>query len=136
MTHHLWYQRMFIGEVHTVTMYGMLPRLAAIQHMQITADGPNGASKPTEAPGGTAVGFKLFPEHMRRSAKHLEVAERVLQDPRIKKVVLVRENRLAVAVSKLRAASTGMLTNLYAVGPNYSGWESFLGADGYIFSGV
>lgn len=37
----------------------------------------------------------------------MEVAERVLQDPRIKKVVLIREDRLAVAVSKLRAASTG-----------------------------
>jgi hypothetical protein len=57
--------------------------------------------------GGTAVGFKLFPEHMRKSERHADVAERVLQDARVKKVVLVRENRLAVAVSKLRAAVTG-----------------------------
>lgn len=34
-------------------------------------------------------------------------AECVLKDPRVRKVVLVRENRLAVAVSKLCAASTG-----------------------------
>lgn len=65
-------------------------------------DGVRGAGT-----GTGAVGFKLFPEHMRRSEKHHEVAESVLRDPRVKKVVMMRENRLEVAVSKLRAASTG-----------------------------
>lgn len=54
-----------------------------------------------------AVGFKLFPEHIRRSRVHDDLLKRVLTDPRVKKIVLVRDNRLAVAVSRLRAATTG-----------------------------
>lgn len=51
-----------------------------------------------------AVGFKAFPEHMRR---HEALFDKVLADRRVRKIVLRRENRLAVAVSMVRASVTG-----------------------------
>jgi LPS sulfotransferase NodH len=57
------------------------------------------------------VGFKLFPEHMNRSEQLHEFFERVLSDPRIRKVVLRRENHLDVCVSAMRAACTGEYLN-------------------------
>jgi LPS sulfotransferase NodH len=58
-----------------------------------------------------AVGFKLFPEHVRRSMVHAQLFGRVLADPAIKKVILRRENQVAVAASRLRAATTGAFTH-------------------------
>lgn len=52
-----------------------------------------------------AVGFKLFPEHW--TADNKEVLQRVLVDRRIRKIVLKREDYLAVYSSKLRANKTG-----------------------------
>jgi LPS sulfotransferase NodH len=57
-----------------------------------------------------AVGFKLFPEHIRRSDAHHVLFERMLADTRVRKVVLKRENRLAVCTSMLRASTTGAYT--------------------------
>ena len=54
-----------------------------------------------------AVGFKAFPEHMRRDPARRALFARVLADPRIKKIILRRNNQVAVAVSRLRAATTG-----------------------------
>lgn len=56
------------------------------------------------------VGFKLFPEHMTRSPELAALSTRVLTDPRIKKVILRRDNQLAVAKSQLRAVTTGAYT--------------------------
>ena len=52
-----------------------------------------------------AVGFKLFPDHW--TANNEETLRRVLADRRIKKIVLRREDYLAVYASKLRADKTG-----------------------------
>lgn len=58
--------------------------------------------------GNTRVGFKLFPEHIKnRVPEHFEFYEQLLADPRIHKVVLCRENRLALCASMMRAAVTG-----------------------------
>jgi len=51
-----------------------------------------------------AVGFKAFPEHIRRNQ---DLFDKVLSDHRVRKVVIRRENRLAAAVSMLRASVTG-----------------------------
>lgn len=73
------------------------------------------AARPPRAAAGPgsrrAVGFKLFPEHIRRSTASHELFGEVLADPAVKKVVLVRENRLAVCASRLRAAVTGAFTH-------------------------
>ena len=53
-----------------------------------------------------AVGFKLFPEHF-SSVRRNECLLKLLQDKRVKKIVLYRENALAVQVSMLRAAMSG-----------------------------
>lgn len=53
------------------------------------------------------MGFKLFPEHIRRSEASRKLFSQVLADKTVRKIVLRRENRVAVAVSKLRAATTG-----------------------------
>lgn len=52
-----------------------------------------------------AVGFKLFPDHW--TDDNDEILKRVLADRRIKKIVLRREDYLAVYASKLRADKTG-----------------------------
>lgn len=52
-----------------------------------------------------AVGFKLFPDHW--NGDNQETLKRVLADKRIKKIVLRREDYLAVYASKLRADKTG-----------------------------
>eukprot|EP00961_Rhodomonas_salina_P195014 2632927-Rhodomonas_salina.2 len=49
------------------------------------------------------VGFKMFPEH----AHDMDFLERLLADRRVKKVVLRRENRLALCTSVMRTAVTG-----------------------------
>ena len=54
-----------------------------------------------------AVGFKVFPEHICRSAKSRDLFEEVLADPRVRKIILHRRNRLATCVSALRASVTG-----------------------------
>ena len=58
-----------------------------------------------------SVGFKLFPEHITRGRNGSDVLydffERLLADPRIKKVVLKRENRAATCASVLRSSITG-----------------------------
>ncbi|KAJ1451490.1 P-loop containing nucleoside triphosphate hydrolase protein [Pelagophyceae sp. CCMP2097] len=55
-----------------------------------------------------AVGFKAFPEHIRQ---HAAVFDAVLADEQVVKVVLQRRNRLAVAVSMVRAQTTGEYIN-------------------------
>jgi len=59
---------------------------------------------------GYAVGFKLFPEHIRRSEVHHDLFLRLLRDPAVKKIILERKSRLAVAVSSVRALVTGSYT--------------------------
>ena len=54
-----------------------------------------------------AVGFKVFPEHICRSAKSRGLFEEVLADTRVRKIVLHRRNRLAACESALRASVTG-----------------------------
>ena len=58
-----------------------------------------------------AVGFKCLPEHIRRSEASHALLSGVLADNRIKKIILKRENRLEVAVSLLRATTTGTYTH-------------------------
>mmetsp|Transcript_28822 Transcript_28822/g.48710 ORF Transcript_28822/g.48710 Transcript_28822/m.48710 type:complete len:279 (+) Transcript_28822:3-839(+) len=68
----------------------------------------------------TSVGFKLFPEHVTRGSAHqhtkrgesqmpptLDFFERLLADPRVKKVILRRENRVATCSSVMRSSVTG-----------------------------
>jgi len=57
----------------------------------------------------TSVGFKLFPEHISRDGGQVlhEFFERLLADPRIKKIVLRRRNRVATCASLLRSFITG-----------------------------
>lgn len=58
------------------------------------------------------VGFKLFPEHIRRGDSAF--FERLLADPSIVKVVLRRDNVLATCASVMRSALSGsyLQTNL------------------------
>lgn len=65
----------------------------------------------THADAHRAVGFKLFPEHIRRSEAHHALFERMLADRRVRKIVLKRNNRLAVCTSMLRASTTGTYTH-------------------------
>ena len=70
-------------------------------------------------PWAMAVGFKLFPEHVTRGGgggggggqgrlpPTLDFYERLLADPRIKKIILRRENRVATCASVLRSSVTG-----------------------------
>jgi LPS sulfotransferase NodH len=66
--------------------------------------------KRSEPLGGgqpTCVGFKVFPEHICRSKASRCLFENLLSDTRVRKIVLRRENRLAVCVSALRSSVTG-----------------------------
>ena len=54
----------------------------------------------------TAVGFKLFPEHVTRQDQNV-FFEPLLADPRVKKILLRRENRVATCASVLRSSVTG-----------------------------
>eukprot|EP00892_Ulva_mutabilis_P003593 jgi/Ulvmu1/1605/UM111_0034.1 len=95
-------------------MQSIFTRDAAPRRFLLRALALDGCAPAAAAPGprgGRAVGFKLLPEHIRRSRASHELFSQVLVDPRIRKVVLVRENRLAVCVSKLRAATTGVYTH-------------------------
>ncbi|CAM9444379.1 unnamed protein product, partial [Heterosigma akashiwo] len=55
--------------------------------------------------GVRATGFKMFPEHWKPTTPDFVV------DPRVKKVILERRNKLAVYVSMMRAAKTGWYMN-------------------------
>ena len=61
------------------------------------------------APGAKAVGWKLFPENWNigePSTTH-DLFERVMADPRIRKVVLRRKNLLAACTSAMKASVSG-----------------------------
>ena len=62
-------------------------------------------------PSENAVGFKLFPDHMMRSESHCELFNTVFKDPRVRKIILVRRNRLQVCVSMLRASISSNYTH-------------------------
>lgn len=61
--------------------------------------------KPLTKKGWRAVGFKLFPDHF--TPKNDCILKQLLADPRVKKVILRRNNYLDVYVSKLRADKSG-----------------------------
>lgn len=58
-------------------------------------------------PRGKSVGFKSFPEHWTDVRNEDIWQESILEDFRIKKIILRREDELAVYVSMLRADRTG-----------------------------
>lgn len=91
-------------DMHSIYARDAAPRRFLLRALGMAA-GKSG--DPAGTGVGRAVGFKLFPEHIRRSGASQELFAEVLADRRVKKVVLQRENRLAVCVSKLRAATTG-----------------------------
>ena len=67
---------------------------------------------------GGAVGFKLFPDHMtgRVSDKQKALCMQVILDPGIKKIVLRRDDELAVAVSVVRAQVGRLLCTSWQAG--------------------
>lgn len=65
---------------------------------------PNGASI---KPNFRAVGFKSFPEHWSDVRNEHVWQDAILEDLRVKKVILHRKDELAVYVSMLRADETG-----------------------------
>ena len=69
---------------------------------------------PKIKPNGKAVGFKSFPEHWTDVRNEAVWQQAILEDLRVKKVILHREDELAVYVSMLRADQTGRyLTHKY-----------------------
>jgi len=65
-------------------------------------------------PRAKAVGFKSFPEHWSDVRNDACFLTAIMQDFRIKKIVLRREDELAVYVSMLRADQTGLyMTHAY-----------------------
>ncbi|KAG7347361.1 glycosyl transferase family 2 protein [Nitzschia inconspicua] len=58
-------------------------------------------------PRGKAVGFKSFPDHWTDGRNEDVWRETILEDFRIKKIILRREDELAVYISMLRADQTG-----------------------------
>jgi hypothetical protein len=58
-------------------------------------------------PHGKAVGFKSFPDHWADVRNEDIWQEVILEDFRVKKIILHREDELAVYVSMLRADQTG-----------------------------
>mmetsp|Transcript_5205 Transcript_5205/g.15151 ORF Transcript_5205/g.15151 Transcript_5205/m.15151 type:complete len:1022 (+) Transcript_5205:39-3104(+) len=58
-------------------------------------------------PRAKAVGFKSFPEHWRDTRNQDCFQENIMQDHRVKKIILHREDELAVYVSMKRAEVTG-----------------------------
>lgn len=62
-----------------------------------------------------AVGFKLFPEHV-RDPRFRPVCEPLLTDPQVKVIHLTREDKLAMYVSRVRASRTG----IWAIGKDAS----------------
>ena len=67
--------------------------------------------KAFETKNHKAIGLKLFPDHMRRNSTVHKLFDNVLVDNRIKKIILYRENHLAVCTSMLRSAVTGHYTH-------------------------
>lgn len=55
----------------------------------------------------TAVGFKSFPDHWLDAHNEPVWQKVIMEDPRIKKVIMHREDELAVYVSMMRAEKTG-----------------------------
>ncbi len=62
--------------------------------------------KSKNKPHALAVGFKLFPDHW--TPRNAHALRRLMADERVKKVVLRRDDLLAVYASKLRADKTGL----------------------------
>jgi hypothetical protein len=60
--------------------------------------------KPLKKLQWKVVGFKMFPDHW--TSENEEALQRVLADRRIKKIILRRNDYLAVYASKLRANKT------------------------------
>lgn len=58
-------------------------------------------------PGHKAVGFKSFPEHWTDVRNEHVWQDAILEDLRVKKIILHRKDELAVYVSQLRADETG-----------------------------
>ena len=58
-----------------------------------------------------AIGFKLFPEHINKSDDHLKLFKSILNDPRIHKIILYRENKLEVCTSMLKSSITSKYTH-------------------------
>jgi len=58
--------------------------------------------------GTKAVGFKSFPDHWWDPQNDQVFEKMIMDDPRVKKVVLFREDELAVYVSMKRAERTGL----------------------------
>ncbi len=66
-------------------------------------------------PRAKAVGFKSFPEHWRDTHNEGCFQENIMQDLRVKKIILHREDELAVYVSMKRTEITGhYLTHKYS----------------------
>jgi hypothetical protein len=61
--------------------------------------------KSKKKPRARAVGFKLFPDHWTKDNAH--ALRRLVADVRVKKILLRRDDLLAVYASKLRADKTG-----------------------------
>jgi LPS sulfotransferase NodH len=64
--------------------------------------------------GTKAVGFKSFPDHWWEPKNDLVFERKIMEDCQVKKVVLFREDELAVYVSMKRAEETGIyMTHCY-----------------------
>jgi len=68
---------------------------------------PDGSEKRPIKTGAKAVGFKSFPEHWTDVRNEEVWRECILNDLRVKKIVLHRQDELAVLVSMIRADETG-----------------------------
>jgi hypothetical protein len=84
--------------------------------------------KPLKKLQWKVVGFKMFPDHW--TSENEEALQRVLADRRIKKIILRRNDYLAVYASKLRADKTGKYINKsldeVKIRINLSAFESFI----------
>ena len=89
-------------------------------------------------PGHKAVGFKSFPEHWTDVRNEHVWQDAILEDLRVKKVILYRKDELAVYVSQLRADETGRyMTHCYPDDLKFtidpSNFQSFLDRYRYTF---
>mmetsp|Transcript_12923 Transcript_12923/g.27249 ORF Transcript_12923/g.27249 Transcript_12923/m.27249 type:complete len:1014 (+) Transcript_12923:733-3774(+) len=65
-------------------------------------------------PFAKVVGFKSFPEHWKDTHNEYCFQQNIMQDLRVKKIILYREDELAVYVSMKRAETTGhYMTHTY-----------------------
>jgi LPS sulfotransferase NodH len=85
-----------------------------LEHVWSGRDAEGQVIKAAAASCNLTVGFKSFPEHWRDSGNEAVFQERIVRDGSVKKVVLRRQDELAVYVSMLRAEKTGFyLTHDY-----------------------